>query len=444
LNTLELFESFIDFEKKNKVFKLQTQSGVYWWDIARYSIYFELNNTLVRKFVPNQIKIDKKNPFTIVVAIIKDTSYIFKLLFSKKKYLFMLHSRSENKSKKNYDSISNAYLKNLPLEDIFHLEPSFYANTEHSYYQNIFLKIVKKLFKSKNYNISININKLLNERFGTTINFEALIQKDLNSYNIEYKYYKKLFEFIRPEYSFVVQNGIQKALFAAASDSKVKCIELQHGQISRFHIAYSYSTEIDYSHLNSFPKVLFTYSDFWNKVNYPVSEKISMGIENKTNVKNIIPTNDIAFVFANVYTDNLLSFVKELAPKFEHKIYIKLHSNQKNEIAIIKEELNSYSNVEVIYIERTMDEILSLVSSIIMIQSTTIYEALQKGRKVFLYKKQDYDSHSDLFENQNVYIIESIDEFLLNKDKAFIIKEQMIFFKPFNKNKFLSYIEEDK
>ena len=168
-----------------------------------------------------------------------------------------------------------------------------------------------------------------------------------------------------------------------------------------------------------------------------------MGKENKIDKDEAQKSGDVVFVFANIYTENLLSFVKELAPQFDKKIYVKLHPNQKNELDYIKCELLQYKNIEIIYIEKSMEEILSLVSSVIMIQSTTIYEALQKGKKVFLYKKQDYDTHSDVFDSANVYQIDSVEDFIRNQDKSYT-EENLVFFEPFNENKFLSFIKESK
>lgn len=445
MTTSELLDKFLYFEKKYNVFNFKTDCGIYWWDIARYSIYTELNNTFIRKYVEVEIEAinNKKNLLYIFTTLGKDILYLFKSLFFKKKFFFVLCSRSKNELGKNFDIIANPYLKTLHPKEIFCLETFHDAETEYISYKNTFLSIIKRFKKSKSYTIDFEINKLLNEYFGTNINFYEVVQKDLNNYVSEYTYYKQLLKFIKPNYCFVVQNGIQKGLFAATSDLNIKCIELQHGQINSFHIAYSYANEIDYSHLNLFPKVLFTYSEFWNKVNYPVIEKINMGLENKVYKKSDKRYEDIAVVFANIYTKNLLSLVKELAPNFKNKIYIKLHPNQKNEINYIKNELTEFTNIQIIYIEKTMDEILSLVSSIIIIQSTSVYEALQKEKKVFVYKKQDYDTHFDVFSNKNVYLIENIHDFFINKDKPFVSENQIVFFEPFKKNKFLSYIKEN-
>ena len=444
MNTLNLLTKFIDFEKKYNMFNLKTDNGIYWWDIARFSIYEELNNTFIIKDIGVQHVQNKYNLFFIFTTMLKDTLYLSQSIFAKKKFFFFLTSRSKDKFGRHFDTVSSVYLKTLPSEDIFYLETIFDAKTDYPSFHKIFLKIMKIFFKSKNHNINFEVNKLLNETFGTNIDFYTVIQNDLNNYCVEYKYYKKLLELIQPDYCFVVQNGIQKGLFSAANDLNIKSIELQHGQINLFNILYSYSNEIDYSHLNYFPKVLFTYSEYWNKTNYPVAEKISMGLENNMNSKNVKTSNDVAFIFASMYTETLLIFVKELAPKFEHKIYIKLHPNQKNEIQYIKQELKDNKNIEIIFIEKTMDEIFSLVSSIILIQSTTIYEALQKEKKVFLYKKQDYDTHVDVFENQNVYLIENVDEFLLHKDKPLKAQNKINFFDSFDQNKFASYIKEMK
>ncbi|MBD3799490.1 MAG: hypothetical protein IE883_06320 [Epsilonproteobacteria bacterium] len=442
MTSSELFNKFIAFEEKFDVFNLKTDTELYWWDIVRYSIYSELNNNFVRKH-QDMPTIKKKISFIVLKRIFKDVFYLLKSFLFKKEFFFFLCSRSKDSNYFNFDSAARSYIKSIPSSKSFYLETYSTAQTEYPSYSNIFLAIMKKLYKFRDIKLNFDINKILNEEFKINIDFYSVVQKNLNNYTVEYNYYKFLLKVLKPKYCFIVQNGIQKALFTVANDLNIECVELQHGQINSFHIAYSYSKNIDYSHLKSFPKYLFTYSEFWNKINFPIYKKISMGRENKIDKGNAQKSSDIAFVFANIYTKNLLSFVKVLAPKFEHKIYVKLHPNQLNEVEYIKKELHKFHNIEVVYIEKTMEEILSLVSSIIMIQSTTIYEALQKAKKVFLYKKQDYDTHSDVFYSANVYQIDGVEDFIKNQNKPYI-EEALVFFEPFDKNKFLSFIKESK
>jgi hypothetical protein len=444
MNSTELFNEFIKFERKYDVFSLKTKSNIYWWDIVRFSIYYELRNTLVIKYSDQQVGMNQKNPILILKKIGKDIFYLFKSLFFKRKSLFFLCSRSKNNADVNIDIIANKFLKVIPSNESFIIETVFDANTEYSSYSNIFLIIIRKIKKLKLEKINFDINRLLNSHFETSVDFYTIVQKCLHNYTLEYKNYIWLLRLVKPQYCFVIQNGIQKALFSAAKDLNIKCIELQHGQINNFHIAYSYSNKIDYSHLKSFPNILFTFSDFWNKVNYPVNEKISMGVDNNPfEVENII-TKDIAFIFSNSYAENLLSFLKKLAPQFENKIYVKLHPKQNNGIEYLKKELAEFKNIKLIYMGKTMDETLSLVSSIVMIQSTVIYEALQKNKKVFLYKKQDYATQSDVFDNPNVYLIDSVEEFITYKDELFKNQNKISYFDDFNQDKFLSYIKDYK
>ena len=76
----------------------------------------------------------------------------------------------------------------------------------------------------------------------------------------------------------------------------------------------------------------------------------------------------------------------------------------------------------------------------ITIQSTTVYEALQLGIKVFLYKKQDYDSHNDLFSNKNLYLVDNVQQILDGIDKRFIEEDKVVFFEKFDSQKFLNFI----
>ena len=78
----------------------------------------------------------------------------------------------------------------------------------------------------------------------------------------------------------------------------------------------------------------------------------------------------------------------------------------------------------------------------ITIQSTTVYESIQLSVKVFLYKKKDYSSHCDLFNNKNVYLVDNIDQIIENMDNEFISSGKLTFFKKFDKGMFLKFIRE--
>ena len=99
-----------------------------------------------------------------------------------------------------------------------------------------------------------------------------------------------------------------------------------------------------------------------------------------------------------------------------------------------------YDTIEIVGIENSMGEILSLSKSIVAIVSTSVYEALQNGLKVFLIKEKNYMTHLDIFDNPNVYLVDTVGDILGSVDKEFIVSQECTMFQRFNEGMFLQYL----
>ena len=203
MTSSELYNKFLKFEEENNVFHLKTDSGIYWWDIVRYAIYNELNNHFVRKYQDAPVE-KKKQSYILFKKAFEDVFYLLKSIFFKKKFFFFLCSRSKDASHFNFDSVAKNFIKSVPSGKSFYLETYFAAQTEYSSYSDIFLKIIAKLHKHKEIKLNFDINKILNEEFKTNIDFYLVAQENLNTYILEYKYYKKLLKTLKPKYCIII------------------------------------------------------------------------------------------------------------------------------------------------------------------------------------------------------------------------------------------------
>ncbi len=449
MTLIELHQKFFDFEREHSMFSIKTNENVYWWDLVRYQLFLKLNDDLILKNKLS-IKAEKKTlsmSFYLLKRLLLDSIYLINSIFRKNyKYVFFISSRNKDASGYNIDNVSNDYL-NILGEKSFIIESFFTAKTKYITYTNSYLVFNIKIGpKKRKHILNFDINKNLNIEFNTEIDFEKIVFDVLDTYHIEYFYYKKLLSILKPKKCFLIQKGVQKALIAAANDLLIDTIEIQHAQVNELHLAYSYPIEIDYKHLNSIPKKFFTQSGFWNNVKYPVSKKITMGTNQfaLTSEPNSTKKNTIAIIFVDVYTEIFLELTKKLASKIaDDNIIVKLHPYQKHQIPYVKNELKQFENIQIVYTEKNMLDIFSEVSSIVLIQSTAIYEALQSNIKVFVYKKQDYETHREVFHNKNVYLVDSEDEILKNYKNEFIKEKNVRFFEQFKTKKFLRFLSED-
>src|SRR5699024_72095 len=83
------------------------------------------------------------------------------------------------------------------------------------------------------------------------------------NYKINYYIYKKILKRIRPKAIVeVVSYDINKfAMNQAAFELDIPTIELQHGTMRPYHIAYNFNEKL---RLETFPQYILTFGKYWN------------------------------------------------------------------------------------------------------------------------------------------------------------------------------------
>lgn len=446
MNSTELVNKFFNFEKKHKLFDLQTQDGIYWWDIVRYEIYSEILSNIIRQNKQTVHPKANKQISKLFLLLIKDFFYFLQKIFKKNNYSFFLHPRNIDNDGFSVDNISNDALQLLSKES-FLVDGLKTNNMRVKAFSNILLLIFRKLFsiKNKKYNIGIEeIDELFYREFNVRSDFQNKIHNKITTFKADIKYYHCFLSLIKPKVVFMLATGNEKGLIYACHDKGIKIIEIQHGQISYYHPYYSYPKEIDFSNLKTVPYGFLSFSSYWHTVNYPVKAKVNIG-SSAYNLSINKKGNNVLIVTHPIYMKNLLPLIKKLSINInDRKIIVKLHPEQRVEIEGVKLELQEFHNIEVIYNEKSIIDIFKECSSMITIQSTTVYEALQLGIKVFVYKKQDYDTHNTLFSNKNLYLVDNTKQILNALDIKFIEENKVVFFDKFDKIKFINFIKELK
>ncbi|MCC8172045.1 MAG: hypothetical protein LIP00_09745 [Parabacteroides sp.] len=281
----------------------------------------------------------------------------------------------------------------------------------------------------------------LEAEFGKSIE-PAFITNLVVRYEIEKKHYTALFRRLRPRAIFLVQNGIQKGMLAAARDCGIPVIELQHGLVDFSHLAYSYPQDIDTSKL-ILPAYFFVYSQFWkNRIHYPVKEIVVTGNTEAATIGKARPVYDLTIIAADIYMAELFLFTDGLLSEgYTGKICLKLHPNQGGEIDFIRNKYKAYPEVTIIYTETSMKKVLAQSRAVLAIQSTSIYEALDAGVPVYILTKLDYKIHEDIFEHPSVCLVNSPSEFTGKLQTCRPDAAHGRFFEPFDAEKTRSFLE---
>lgn len=445
-------EAFLNFEVENNCFEYQIDEK-YIWDIIRYDVFSAIDNS--NKRIPKTINNHKTRFFKLLINLTFDCClFIYYLIFKNWEYLFFSSSRNKFDETEvfdqNIDDISNKYKKNT-----FFLE-SFERNVKKTKYNKIAFNpigILKQFFfrflKKENYS---DIISLIKEEYNDFHFTNDTINEIVNKYKIELFFYNLIFKIKSPKIIFVTQNGIQKALFSAAKQNNIPLVEVQHGRISD-HIVYSYSDKIDYRPFQiHIPTYLFVFSTFWKEqIYYPVKQVLEIGNsffydgESLKNV-NTKTKEGLVVVSNNVFGPDLKNLIIEMcsSQNIDTPVYFKLHPNQFSEKKLYQSFFLNFDNVKVIASELNMSELLSISKAVLVINSTTVYEALHRQKVVTIYKKQTYLSHKDVFDNPNVYLVSAVEDLIvaINNNYKEFSGSKHVFFKDFDDNLFNNFMND--
>lgn len=441
---------FFSFEKKNDLFN-KKKSGLYYWDIIRFEIYYDLLwNYSSKKVKGENFKTPKKQIFFDFIRFLNF------LLFKKFDYLFFTASRNKIGDNKVFDQNLGDILGIYSKEAI--LFESIERDRNRWYYQNtlynpiyIFRKIVGYFYKQADYSEIID---LLKEEFKRSDFGNHQINNIVNDFKTDFNYYSWIFRTKKPKMIFITQNGIQKGLFSAAKKYNIPVVEVQHGIIDEGHLGYNYNRNIEYKSEEVYlPTYFFTFTDFWAKdLFFPVKEIISMGnsfFYNSSVVNNVSENNAKGLLVASsdVFGEDLKNLVIQFSMEMKNvPVYFKLHPNQFAEKQYYRKQFLDCPNVKVYANEKSIYELLAISKSVIVIQSTALYEALHLKKTAIIFKKQTYYRHSHIFGIKNVFLINGVEDLKKYFDVAFVesSKNKDLFFKKFDFAKFSKFITENK
>jgi UDP-N-acetylglucosamine:LPS N-acetylglucosamine transferase len=288
------------------------------------------------------------------------------------------------------------------------------------------LKLVSKLitkikkFSFKNVDIK-KIEAIENEIknvFGVTIDLKSILSRNIIRFKTNLRYYSKLLKSVNPKVIFLVVSYSYMELICAAKINNIPTIEIQHGVITKYSIAYNFSkrTEI----LEYFPDKLILFGDFWKKnieLPLPDSSLISAGfpfLEHQIEKYATVTKNEkqILFVSQGTIGKDLFKIAVSVANELhDFEIIFKLHPG---EYANWKEKYDSDDNSSKLLnfkiIDNNKENIYSLFTKsniVIGVYSTAIYEALAFKCKCILVDLPGVEYMESLIDESAVLIADN-------------------------------------
>ena len=436
-------DDFFLMEKKHEFFQIKTNQGFPIWDIIRHHVWKKVYLSSLEQ--PNLINSLKRPSFLFLAFnLLKYLAVFIKSLFIKNDILFIGFSRFRNPNNKLYDKFFKIVKETLSNQFSFCFYEIFinqkgYDETNRTY---DIIPFLSKIFKISIVNKVIveNLSNNINNFYGKNIITAKEIQELLSSFYLEYVFYKFFIKIKKIKYVFLVSDF--KALCFAAKKSNVLTFEIQHGDIVKNTINYSYSLECCEMNKDNFifPKILFTYSSVWAKNNNFFSRCIELGIPHVNSECNISSVNNnIVIVSSPLHNDVLMNFAVILAQEQKQfTIYFKLHPMDGLNFDFFNNYFSKFKNILVVNGSDDIKYLLKISNHFIAIYSTVMYEIYQAKKYLYIFKKQDFQNFSDYFFLDRVSLFSDYNDFQIQLKcnmrtniNSFYSATPCIFFKEF-------------
>lgn len=411
------------FHIEEELFDLKSPEGVYYWDLFRHSVS---TTVLYRLFSSNQ----SHSFFSCALFFRKikkvkklfDVLKSFPAIFNKYDNIVLATSRNFH-SGMIIDQQVFAALMQLNKDNTLVVE-NFDEKSSESYPGFDYVRSFKlhRLFFISRYKkidfspLAARLNKYYDTDFFNHSYFNSLYR----NFWKDYSFYKFIFKRMGIKRVYMTQNGIQKGLFKAAQEMDIEVYEFQHGLIDKTHMAYSYPRLESVEKKVYLPTHLLKLSDYWLQDCYlPLTKQVVLGNDYFVPAidEKIIPDSKKILVISSPAHGEYLH--KFLCKCFEsnmdftgYEFKFKLHPTEYNHVAYYERLFCTHPNVQVVTGEQSVTQWMAECSTMLLIQSTSAYEALQCGRKVAILKELSYEVMEPIFCEKNTHIVENPYEFM--------------------------------
>ena len=417
-----IIHRFHAMETKYDLFNIGEEINLPIWDIIRYEVFRNISYPAKDRNRLFDLKKKSKNDYAILLKSI--FKYIFIFPFKKATIIFFTSSRYlyNNKyiDKASFNLIGISKSKNLIIESLLN---------SNLYYDSFldFSNIVNRFHKNKNTYKSYfdQINSILAKCFNENIITYEQFHSILKLYKSQYNFYYFIMKTKRPK-KIIISTGNPKALLAAAKKFNVDTNLVQHASIEIDEIDYSYPSKFNSSNY-LFANSVYTFGEYWCKnVNVPAKNILVSGNDFFSLSESLYNDDSILFISSIVHGNelaNLLVKFYKLYPNF--KFVFKLHPNEfhyKDEYLSLFKGLD---NIHVITDEIDTTQLVLQCTTVVLIASAVLYQALQIGKRVAIFKRINYERQELISAKENL-------NFFDNENELFDILMKIHKYKKYN------------
>ena len=423
---MDIFEKLIAFEDKySEDLMAWSHNGIHFWPCIRTSVFVSIEQKYLCNLNNNSYNESSKR-LKLLSEIIKNSTKLSKNPYihmpkAKIVYLNSAITRVLEVNMKKFDRISDYFAdesknSSLTMEDNYlgrHNTPEYTSSIK--YTDSVFLiaKLKQRFIKNKILfnDIAVFIDSLkqkLIEQFENSINVESVISNAFRSIITSVAMAMEMHKLIiKTGCKFVsiedcCYGGYKSILAMLLKMDGIKVIEIQHGLVSKKHIAYNFGRTPEI-YLKYLPDYFFTYGEYWSEVliRLPV-KKVVVGspylaeqvkVYNESNGRQS-KGKRVLVVSQTTATDKFVAITKELRRLItaDYSITFRLHPS---EVQFRAERCSGIENVLGIEInqEGGIYDCISKHDFIVGESSTTLFEAIPFKKTIFIMDTYDSRAH---------------------------------------------------
>lgn len=402
---MELIRQFHQVELEHGLFELGAAEGLPIWDLARYHAY-------VKYCYPEEerrrLAVARPHPWRDYVGLVGHVVRTgWKLLTRRGANVIITVSRSRDAAGAQYDKSATGLIELLG-RDCLVLEAIQGKRVRYDYAYD-FACVFRRFFRGKALRPEYHraIARALAAGFGENKLSEAELAEIHHNFQSDCAFYGRLFALKRTRKVFIAEGNPKAVLWAARANHATTYL-LQHGGIEFDEVDYSYPPGITRTANLLFADHVLTLGDYWCQgLNVPARSILPVGNDYFYQQPAVASDGSVLVISTIVHGGELSRLTRELAALHPDLTFVyKLHPNEFHLVAEYEALFAGSANVTLVTDRPDVSVLVSRARLIIIIVSAVLYEALNQGRKVAIYRRLNFARQICVANRPNVFFFD--------------------------------------
>jgi UDP-N-acetylglucosamine:LPS N-acetylglucosamine transferase len=257
------------------------------------------------------------------------------------------------------------------------------------------------------------LEELFKVSFGVDVPIVKLAQHSIWRFKHQYKAYKNILRWSKPEIIYLNCSYGKEALIFAAQEKQIPVYEVQHGTITKYHMGYSYpfSSYVPYT-----PDFLLCFGSFW-QTSAPLPGNIKSFVIGSSHFdalklkKTKRKENNVLVISQGPTGQSLFKMAVQaaaLAPAY--RFYYLPHPSEFSQTYHANLDQRAPENFRVLENQGNILELLSKASLVLGVNSTAIFEGMALGCRTILANLAGIEYMRDVIDAGDVLLAHSAEE----------------------------------